>query len=102
MNYLAAANPPPPPPSLDALEGVFGNLVSSLLALAGIALFIFIVIGGFKYITSGGDPKALEGAKKTISYAIMGVAFIAISFLILTLLGTITGTNLTKFQIRIN
>ena len=82
-------------------ESLFGNLAGSLLALAGIVLFIFIVMGGIKYITSGGDPKAVDGAKKTISYAIGGVALIAISYLILVLLETITGVDLSKFNIQI-
>ena len=89
------------PVPLSALEEIFGNLVSSLLALSGIVLFIFIVTGGIKYITSGGDPKAVDGAKKTITYAIGGVALIAISYLILVLLGTITGVDLSKFSTQI-
>jgi hypothetical protein len=106
MNYIAATNVTPlqgqpggGPAELSGLEAIFGNLVSSLLALAGIVLFIFIVFGGIKYITSGGDPKAVDAAKKTITYAIGGVALIAVSYLILVLLGTITGVDLGSFSI---
>jgi len=49
---------------LSDLEGVFGNVVEVVLALAGIVLFIMLLSGGFKYITAGGDPKGIEGARK--------------------------------------
>ena len=75
------------------LEGVFENAVSAVLALVGIVLFIMLVMGGFKYTTAGGDPKKLEDAKKTLTYAVLGVAFIAISYLILRLIATLTGNE---------
>lgn len=88
------------PPQLTGLEAIFGNAVKAVIALAGIVLFIMLITGGVKYITSGGDPKAAEGAKNTITYAIGGLLLILLSYVILVILGTITGTNLTNFIIR--
>ncbi len=34
---------------------------------------IMLIIGGLRYTLSGGDPKATEGAKNTILYALIGV-----------------------------
>lgn len=87
------------PAPLSALEDVFGNVVKSALALAGVVLFILLLVGGLKYITSGGDPKAAEGAQKTITYAIGGLIIILLSFLILVLIKTITGVDVTNFTI---
>lgn len=81
------------------LQGIFQNVVSTLLALAGIVLFVLLLSGGFKYITSGGDPKAVEGAQKTITYAIGGLILILLSYLILVLIKTITGVDVTQFKI---
>jgi hypothetical protein len=78
---------------------VFGNVVKVALGLAGIVLFIMLVVGGLKYITAGSDPKAAESAQKTITYAIGGLILILISFLILVLITTITGVDVTKFTI---
>lgn len=86
-------------PTISCLGNVFGNVVRAMLGLAGIALFVLLLVGGFKYITSGGDPKAIEGAQKTITYAIIGLIVILLSFLILVLIGTITGVDLTKFNV---
>ena len=81
------------------LEFIFGNVVKSALGFAGIVLFVLLLTGGFKYITSGGDPKALEGAQKTITYAIGGLILILVSYLILVLIKTITGVDVTQFKV---
>ncbi len=81
------------------LETVFGNVVKSALGFAGIVLFVLLLTGGFKYITSGGDPKAIEGAQKTITYAIGGLLIILLSYLILVLVKAITGVDVSQFKI---
>ncbi len=87
------------PAKISDLSEIFGNVVSAVLGFAGIILFILLVSGGFKFITSGGDPKALEGAKKTITYAIGGLILLLLSFLILVLIKEITGVDVTQFNI---
>lgn len=85
--------------TLKGLEAVFNNVISVVLALAGIVLFIMLLSGGFKYITSGGDPKGIEGAKKTLTYAIGGMILLAMAFLILRFIQEFTGVDVTKFRI---
>lgn len=81
------------PATFEDLNIVFENVVSTLLGLAGIVLFIMLVAGGFKYITSGGDPKAVESAKKTLTSAIAGLVLTASAYLILRLIADFTGTT---------
>lgn len=81
------------------LQGIFQNIVQMLLALAGIVLFILLLSGGFKYITSGGDPKAVEGAQKTITYALGGLLLIVLSYLFLVFIKQITGVGVTDFKV---
>ena len=87
------------PAQIKDLETVFGNVVRAALGFAGIVLFVLLLVGGFKYITSGGDPKATEGAQKTITYAILGLILILASYLILVLIKTITGVDVTQFKV---
>ncbi len=87
------------PPSLQNLEDVFANVIKIVLGIAGITFFILLLSSGFKFITSGGDPKALEGAKKTLTYAIGGLIIIILSYLILLLIEEITGVDVTIFKI---
>lgn len=81
------------------LECIFKNVVGVILGFAGIVFFILLLLAGFKFITSGGDPKALESAKKTLTYAIGGLVVILLSYLILVLIKTITGVDVTVFKI---
>ncbi len=87
------------PATLQDLEKVFSSLVTSLLALGGIVLFLMLLNGGFKYLTSGGDPKTTEGAQKTLTYAIGGLVLLAGSYMILNIIKTFTGADVTNFVI---
>ncbi len=67
-------------------DGVFETVANILLLVVGAVAVIMLIIGGFRYVVSGGDSTAVEGAKNTILYAIIGIvvaflAFAAINFL---------------------
>lgn len=87
------------PAQLIGLEKLFEYTVSAALAFGGIALLAMIIVGSFKYLNSGGDQKATEGAQKTLTYAISGIVLLAGSFLILKIVATITNVDITKFVI---
>ncbi len=71
------------PDQLTAAEDGVGNVISTaidiLSILVGVAAVIMIIIGGFKYITSAGDPAGAKGAKDTILYAIIGLVVVAMA-----------------------
>ncbi|KKQ52948.1 hypothetical protein A2865_02465 [Candidatus Woesebacteria bacterium RIFCSPHIGHO2_01_FULL_39_17] len=85
--------------TVGGFEGLFENAIAALLGLAGIALFIMLLVGGFKFITSGGDPKSLESAKNTLTHAIGGIVLVALSYLILRFIGVFTGADVVNFNI---
>jgi len=85
--------------TIEHLGGLIKRIIEYGLGFAGIVLFILLVIGGFKFITSGGDPKAVEGAKKTLTSAIMGLVIILVAYLLLVLITTITGVDVTTFKV---
>ena len=87
------------PAMLSEFDNVFGNIVFVILTLGGIVLFVTLVMGGIKFITAGSDPKAAESAKKTITYAIGGMVLLAAAYLILNLIGFITGVDLSNFTV---
>jgi uncharacterized protein YacL len=76
--------------------GQIAQLVVNILVWAiGVIAVAFIIVGGIKYATSGGDEKKVASAKNTILYAVIGlvVALLAnvIIRLVLNALG-ITGS----------
>lgn len=86
--------------TLRGLEGVFENLIRVALGFAALALFIMLVVGGIRYITSGGDPKTAEAARRTLTYAILGMVLVASAFLILRFIGIFTGADVANFLIQ--
>jgi len=85
---------------LEQLSIPYNNFVILALGFAAIGLFVMLLMGGFKLITSGGDPKAAGAAKQTLTYAVVGMILIACSFLILRIIATFTGVNtITNFNI---
>ena len=87
------------PVPLFSLEATFSHVISLVIGFAGIVFFIMFIMGGFSYLTAGGNPQAVEGARKTLTYAIVGLVFIALSYLILVLIKTFTGVDVTQFKI---
>lgn len=65
--------------SLFGEGGIFQTVVNILLFIVGAIAVIMLVIGGIRYVVSGGDQSAVTSAKNTILYAIVGivVAFLA-------------------------
>jgi len=85
--------------TLQGFECIFTNITRILVPLAGILLFIMLIIGSFQLMTAGSDPKQAQKAKATLTYAIIGlVVFLGIWFILL-LIKAITGVDVTKFAI---
>lgn len=106
MDKLAQAVPATidPPADLTQFEDIFRNVLNVSLALGGIALFIMLLVGGFGYITAGGDAKKAAGAQQTLTWAIVGLVLLASSYLILRLIAQFTGLGdvLLIFKIQNN
>jgi len=58
------------------------RIINIALALAGLVAVLFLIIGGFRYITSAGNEETAENAKKIIINAIIGVVVIILAFVI--------------------
>ena len=80
-------------PTLKCIPVVFNNIIAAALTFAGVVALFFIILSGIKMITSGGDPKAVDGAKKTLTFAIIGLVLVLLSFFIGSMIGYITGVD---------
>ena len=70
------------------VPAILGNAISVASFFAGVVAVIFIIIGGIRYTTSVGSPKALENAKKTLIYAIAGLVLSMSAYAILIFIQT--------------
>lgn len=84
-------------PTIKCAEVLFERILAAVIPLVGLALFVMFVIGGYKLLTSGGNPETAAGAKKTMTYAVMGLALMALAFLIFRLIEIFTGVNVMNF-----
>ena len=62
------------------LGDIIVKVINFFLLFAGAVAILFLIIGGFRYVVSAGNPDQVEGAKKTIMYAIVGLIIIFIAF----------------------
>jgi hypothetical protein len=61
------------------LASIAKRIVNIFSLIVGIAAVIMIIVGGFRYITSGGDSNRVGGAKNTLIYAIVGLIIVALA-----------------------
>jgi hypothetical protein len=47
--------------------------------IVGIVSVIMVIVGGFQYVTSGGDSGKVTSAKNTIMYALIGIVIVALA-----------------------
>lgn len=79
--------------TLNCIPYLIKDLINFGFAAGGTVALIFIILSGIKFIRSGGDPKESEGAKQTMTYAIIGLIIIVLAAAIVNFIGTVTGTT---------
>ena len=79
--------------TLACIPVVINNVINAALVFSGVIALVLIIYSGIKYITSRGDQTAIESAKKTLTYAIIGLIVIFLSFFIVNLISTLTGVT---------
>ena len=62
--------------SLYGPGSVFSKVTNLLSFVIGISAVIGIILGGFKLISSSGDPQQVSGARRTIIFSLVGVAVV--------------------------
>jgi hypothetical protein len=68
--------------ALSKINKIVKTIVNLLSAMVGLVAVIMIIIGGFRYITSGGNDTSVTAAKNTILYAIIGLVVVALAQII--------------------
>lgn len=85
--------------TIKGFECIVSNILNVAITLIGLGIFAMLIIGSYQMITSGGDPKAVEAAKATITYAVMGLVIAILAWFIIFAIATLTGANTGAFNI---
>lgn len=70
------------PEDLFGDTGAFKQITNTVLYIVGIIAVIMLIIGGIRYVVSGGDSKKVTDAKNTVLYAIIGLVICFFSYAI--------------------
>lgn len=70
------------PTDLFGDNGAFKQITNTVLYIVGIIAVIMLIIGGIRYVISGGDSKKVTDAKNTVLYAIIGLVICFFSYAI--------------------
>jgi|SRR5579862_7322510 len=73
------------------LDTTIKNIIDVISTLIGITAVIMIIIAGFRFVSSAGNPESAKAARSTITYAIIGLLVVAVAQVIVRFtLNTVT------------
>ena len=85
--------------SANNLGSIVGAAVTFILIIAVLIALFFLIWGGIRWITSGGDKAKVESARGTIIAAIIGLVIAFLAFFILSLALSFFGLSLSNLQL---
>lgn len=76
------------------LPSIVSGFIRLTLVIAAIVFFFILVIGGIRWIASGGDKAQTEGARSQITAALVGLVIVFAAWAILALIKTFFGVDI--------
>lgn len=80
----------------DDLGSFISRVISAIIIMAGIAAFLYMILGGVKWITSGGEKDKITDARDKVTQAIVGLAVVAAAWAIFRLVDYFFGIGITS------
>lgn len=74
------------------LESTIVNVIQWVLGFLGLIAVIMILVGGFQWLTSGGNEEKVASAKKVISAAVIGLIVVLLAWAIVIFVVSQTNT----------
>lgn len=76
------------------LGELISAVVGSLLIISALLAFIYLILGGIQWITSGGDKTGMEAARNKITHAIVGLVIVGAAWAIMVLVQNFLGVQI--------
>jgi len=77
------------------LTTVIGRIVRIVIGFLGLIAVVIILIGGFQWMTSGGDEDKIKGAQKLMTNGVIGLFIVVIAYAIALFVMNIIGRVVT-------
>lgn len=95
FSNIAYAQTPPTVTNSQQLGGVLCNVTNWMIYILIAVSILYIVYAAFLYVTGGDDAEKISSARKTITWAAVGVAVALLAASVPTLVSGITGGSIT-------
>jgi hypothetical protein len=82
------------------IASIVSALVILTLIIAALVFFFMLVIGGIRYITSGGDKAQTEAARGQITAALIGLVIVFAAWAIINLINIFFDINILSLNIQ--
>lgn len=79
--------------TLGCLPFIFNNFIYFLIIMAGVVAVYFVVASGIKFIVSGGEPEKVAQARKSMTFALVGLFIVVAAFIIVNFIGRTLGVG---------
>jgi len=76
------------------LTDFLSSIITTLTVVASLAFAIYFIIGGLKWITSGGDKNKAEEAKTQMTQAAIGLIVVVVSYFIIGIISNVLGLDI--------
>ncbi|MBI2405611.1 hypothetical protein HYV21_00965 [Candidatus Microgenomates bacterium] len=81
------------------VPSIVSGLIRLVLVIAALIFFFILVIGGIRWILSGGDKTATEGARSQITAALVGLVIVFAAWAIIQLVNVLFGIDILQLTI---
>jgi cytochrome bd-type quinol oxidase subunit 2 len=82
-----------------SIGGVIQTFITIALIVAGIVFLFMLILGGIRWIMSGGDKAQTETARNQITAALIGLVVVFAAYAIATLVANIFGVDILDFEV---
>jgi hypothetical protein len=76
------------------IGGIVSAFIRLILVVAALVFFFILVIGGIRWIASGGDKAQTETARNQITAALVGLVIVFAAWAIVQLINTFFGVDI--------
>jgi len=85
-----------PVKEIGTIGGIISTLLKNIYVLAGVLLFVLLIVGGFIFIIGAGqdNPEQAKKGKQALTAALLGFVIIFISYWIIRIIEILTGIKI--------
>lgn len=84
----------PPAAYFTDIGSLLNIIIPALVMIAALIFLAMLIFASFKILTSAGDPDKVAEGRNTATFAVIGLVIIAVSFLVVRVIGYVLGIDL--------